>query len=180
MGNVDAMMYLGVLYGTGRGATWTATAMAWFRHAAEARTVSHVQHRSLYLQGLGVPKSYSEAMTWFGKAQSFGNAEAMFNVGVLYRDGLGVPVNYADAMKWFRRAAGEGDITAVNAIGVLYQQGLGVPVNYAESMSWYRRAADAGNDTAMYNVGVLLEGGLGVTRTATKPSNGIARQPRPK
>ena len=166
MGDVDAMMYLGVMYGTGRGVNLDyATAMAWFRHAADAENSQAMCNIGLlYLQGLGLPKSYSEAMTWFGKAASFGNAEAMFNVGVLYRDGLGVPVNYAEAMKWFRRAAGEGDITAANAIGVLYQQGLGVPVDYAESMSWYRRAADAGNDTAMYNVGVLWEGGLGVTQ----------------
>ena len=165
MGDVDAMMYLGVMYGTGRSVNVDyASAMAWFRHAADADNSQAMCNIGLlYLEGLGLPKSYREAMTWFGKAASFGNAEAMFNVGVLYRDGLGSPVNYAEAMKWFRRAAGAGEITAANAVGVLYQQGLGVPVDYAESMSWYRRAADAGNDTAMYNVGVLWEGGLGIT-----------------
>jgi TPR repeat protein len=164
IGDVDAMMYLGVMYGTGRGVGRDyAVAMDWFRRAAEAGNSQAMCNIGLlYLQGDGVPKSSTEAMSWFRKAAAFGNAEAMFNVGVLYRDGLGVPVDYAGAMKWFRTADGAGDITAPNAIGVLYQLGLGVSVDYGEAMNWYRRAAEAGSDTAMYNIGVLWESGLGV------------------
>ena len=90
IGDVDAMMYLGVMYGTGRGATVDyAAAMGWFRRAGDAGNSQAMCNIGLlYLQGLGSPKSYKEALSWFGKAAAFNNAEATFNVGVLYRDGL--------------------------------------------------------------------------------------------
>jgi hypothetical protein len=53
MGNVDAMMYLGVMYGTGRGVNLDyATAMAWFRHAADAENSQAMCNIGLlYLKG---------------------------------------------------------------------------------------------------------------------------------
>ena len=181
IGDVDAMMYLGVMYGTGRGVTADYQAARVVPQGGGRRKQpGHVQRWPSVPPGARPAENYSEAMSWFRKAATSGNAEAMFNVGVLYRDGLGVPVDYGEALNWFRKAAGAGDDIAANAIGVLYQQGLGVSVDYAEAMSWYRRAADAGNDTAMYNIGVLWEGGLGVARDRGRPSHGIARRPPPE
>jgi TPR repeat protein len=67
MGDVDAMMYLGVMYGTGRGVNVDyPSAMAWFRHAADADNSQAMCNIGLlYLEGLGLPKNYSEALSWF-------------------------------------------------------------------------------------------------------------------
>ena len=107
---VEAMMYLGVMYGSGRGVDVDLNASsAWFHHAADAGNSQAMCNIGLmYFQGMGQSKSYFEAMSWFRRSASFGNAEAMFNIGVLYRDGLGVPVDNAEAMRWFRKGPTPG------------------------------------------------------------------------
>jgi TPR repeat protein len=42
----------------------------------------------MYRDGSGVAKDYAQAMTWYEKATSQGNARAEQNIGSMYRDGL--------------------------------------------------------------------------------------------
>jgi TPR repeat protein len=163
-GDVEAMMYLGVMFGEGRGATRNyGSALNWFLKAAEAGNGQAMCNIGvLYFQGVGLPRNYTEALHWFVKSAVTGNSEAMFNIGAMERDGLGVPKSDAEALRWFLKAH-PGDVSATNAIGVFYQQGRAVERDYSEAMNYYRQAAGQGNSAAMYNIGVLYEGGLGVT-----------------
>jgi hypothetical protein len=165
-GNVDAMMYMGVMYGDGRGVSRNyGLALNWFLKAAEAGNGQAMCNVGvLYFQGVGLPKNYTEAMRWFVKSSTTGNSEAIFNVGVMLRDGQGVAANADEALKWFLKAD-LGYPAATNAIGVLYQQGKAVERDYTQAMDYYKRAAERGNVPAMYNIGVLYEGGLGVMRS---------------
>jgi len=180
IGNVEAMMYLGVMCGNGQGTPVNyEMAYAWFSKAADAGETQAMNNIGLCILRAAASSELSPGPELVSQGRRSGNGEAMFNTGVMYRDGLGVPVNNREAMKWFRRASEAGDLLGTNEVGVLYQKGLGVEVDYGEAMNWYRKAADSGSDSAMYNIGVLCEDGLGVTRTATWPSPGIAR-PAPR
>jgi len=91
---------------------------------------------------------HTGALLKWRDAAGKGNANAMFNIGVLYDQGQGVKQDYAEAMRWWRKAADKGVADAMSNIGVLYEQGQGVEQDYAEAMRWYRKAADKGHATA--------------------------------
>jgi len=78
MHDVRAMMYLGVMYGTGRGVTKDyGPALNWFLKAAEGGNSQGMCNVGiLYFQGVGLPQNYSEALRWFLKAASAGNSDA--------------------------------------------------------------------------------------------------------
>ena len=64
MGNVDAMMYLGVMYASGRGALVDyGAAMRWFRLASDAGNGQAMCNIGLlYFQGKGVVQNYLQAI----------------------------------------------------------------------------------------------------------------------
>ncbi|HCK7281810.1 tetratricopeptide repeat protein [Enterobacter roggenkampii] len=55
----------------------------------------------MYEKAEGIPQDYAQAMTWYLKAASNGNANAKKNIGNLYYYGKGVPQDYAKAMEWY-------------------------------------------------------------------------------
>jgi uncharacterized protein len=44
----------------------------------------------MYDNGTGVPKSDADAVAWYRKAAEAGNADGMYNLGVMLRHGWGV------------------------------------------------------------------------------------------
>jgi TPR repeat protein len=105
----------------------------------------------------------SEWTLWYRKARK-GDAEALYNLGLLYRDGKSVAQDHAEAMRWFQKAASQGSAVARYAIGRLYHLGLGVTQNYPEAAHWYRIAAEQGEADAQDHLGQLYAWGLGVPR----------------
>jgi tetratricopeptide (TPR) repeat protein len=76
-----------------------------------------------------------------------GNADAMYNLGVLL-EGRG---QGSEAAKWYWRAARTGDVDAMfNLAGVLEDLGKA-----AEATEWYSRAAEAGDVDARANLEML-------------------------
>ena len=49
----------------------------------------------LHEEGLGVKKSYPDAITWYQKAGDNGSAKAQHNLGILYFNGIGVEKDIA-------------------------------------------------------------------------------------
>ncbi len=78
-GNVDAMMYLGMMYAEGHGAGLNYTqAKNWFDRAAAAGNGQAMCNLGiLYYQGLGVRQQYTEALRWFRDAAADNNAQAI-------------------------------------------------------------------------------------------------------
>jgi len=80
-GNVYAMMYLGVMYGSGVGTEVNYTdSMAWFVKAAnlgDSQAMTNIG--LLYYRGLGQTQDYRQALSWFHKSAVLGNSEGMFN-----------------------------------------------------------------------------------------------------
>ena len=63
-------------------------------------------------------------MKWYKLAADKGDAEAMFNIGVLYVNGNGVTRDYKEAMKWFELAANKGVAEAKSALADLKSYGI--------------------------------------------------------
>ena len=59
-------------------------------------------------EGLGVPRSDSEAFGWFHAAAQNGFVAAQNNVGYMHENGRGVVQDYAKAAEWYREAADTG------------------------------------------------------------------------
>jgi hypothetical protein len=116
----------------------------------------------MYLEGLGVPQDYAQAISWYRKAAAQGDAHAQFNLGLMYDHGRGVPQDYAQAASWFSKAADQGDANAQFNLGLMYDHGRGVPQDYAQAISWYRKAADQGDADAQNNLGLMYYNGKGV------------------
>ncbi len=76
-----------------------------------------------------------------------GDADAMYDLGLMYDTGEGLPgnkPNYQEAFKWYKKAAEGGDVSAMYNVGVMYYLGEGQPgnkPNSKEAIKWYTKAA---------------------------------------
>lgn len=118
----------------------------------------------MYLDGIGVTQSYSEAAKWFEKAAAKGDMQSIYNLALMYSKGLGVQKNWQNAIKWFKRAALDGSIDAQFNLGIAYQTGTGVIKNEKEAYKWYEMAADLGDAEAQYKIGVMAAKGEGTPK----------------
>ncbi|OHC76346.1 MAG: hypothetical protein A3G18_08915 [Rhodospirillales bacterium RIFCSPLOWO2_12_FULL_58_28] len=67
---------------------------------------------SMWHKGLGAPRDYVKAFSYYTEAALMGDAKAQNNLGLLYRDGLGVKRNRIAALAWFMVAADDHDAIA--------------------------------------------------------------------
>lgn len=107
-------------------------------------------------------RNFSEALTWFRKAEAQGNLQAISNLGFMYYNGFGVPQSDSKAFEFYLKAAEKGNAGAQNNIGMMYSQGRGVKQDYKRACLWYKKAADQGDSTAQNNLGYMFENGMGV------------------
>ncbi len=74
------------------------------------RKVTHARNNlgTMYFNGDGVLRDYSEAVKWLRLAAGQGNVRAQTTLGVMYMKGFGLAQSYFDAVKWYRLAADQG------------------------------------------------------------------------
>lgn len=63
----------------------------------------------LYVDGLGVPQDYNQAVSWFERSAQQDYAKAQLNLGAMYGGGRGVKRDYVQAYKWLNICAAKGD-----------------------------------------------------------------------
>ncbi len=119
---------------------------------------------NVYEYGDGVPRDYSQAMTWYRKATDVFEPAAMGNLGVMYEAARGTTRDYYGAFNWYRKAAELGDRAGMYRLAGAYENGRGTTRDYYLAMQWHRKAADLGEPGAMTSVGWLYENGYGVQR----------------
>ncbi|GHT97104.1 hypothetical protein FACS1894116_14790 [Betaproteobacteria bacterium] len=122
-----------------------------FRKAAEqgnAEAQAQAILGGIYLAGLGVKQSDSEAFFWISKAAEQGDTDGQSLVGHMYREGRGVSQSDTDAAKWFGKAAEQGDSQAQLELGDSFAAGKGVKQSDTEAVEWFRRAAEQGDEDA--------------------------------
>jgi len=118
----------------------------------------------LYMKGLGVSQSYSEAAEYFIISYAEGHPDAALNLAQFYRQGLGVQKDPKEAFKWFKRAAEQGDVEGQYNVAVSLDKGDGVTKNAVAAFKWFRLSAINGHLDAQYNLGLKYALGEGVTQ----------------
>lgn len=164
-GDPEAQFKLGAGHADSLG---DAEAVTWLRAAAgQGHLVAQVTLASRYEGGIGVPRDYRRATSWYRLAAEQEVADppagpdtlervmilqmqaiAQYQLGGLYMKGLGVQENLMEAARWYRRAADHGVVPAQVMIGAMYADGRGMPQDYVQAHMWFNLAAARGNDDA--------------------------------
>lgn len=86
-----------------------------------------------------------EAVSWYKRAAAAGEADAMFNLGLLYSQGWdGEAASSEQAFFWFKSAAEAGDSEGMYMTGRCCLNGTGTEINGAEAAEWLKKALAAG------------------------------------
>lgn len=113
-------------------------------------------------------KDYESAISWYEKGASFGNSNAICELGYMYSRGLGVEQNYKKAYELYLNASNKGNTRAMVNIGSLYMNGNGVSKNPSTAASWYLKAANLGYPLALRYMGNCYRVGIGVQKNIQK------------
>jgi TPR repeat protein len=145
-GSTNAMVELGVIYGTGAGvAKDEAQARQLFERAAEAGNPRGVINLAA-LSG-GASADPARARELLAKAAAT-NAEAQYQLGLMLADGAGGPKDDAGARALFERAAAQNHAGALERMGAFAQEGRGGAKDSAAAKAYYERAAALGDEDA--------------------------------
>jgi len=117
---------------------------------------------TMYYNGNGVLKSYTEAFKWYEKSAKQGNAVAQLKLANMYAQAQGVKRNTDLAIHWYTLSATLGNAEAQNELGSCYSVGWGgLAKDYDKANMWFRRSAEQGFATAQYNLGFAYNHGDG-------------------
>ncbi len=89
------------------------------------------------------------AKEWYEKSAAKGDAEAMYNLGILY-------YNEGDkekAKEWYEKSASKGNAKAMNNLGIFYYN----KGDKEKAKKWLEKAVTKGNTAVMYNLGLLYD-----------------------
>lgn len=136
-------------------------AAQWFQLAAEQGSADAQNSLgTLYLNGIGIESSPSQAFGWFSRAAESGLREAHYNLGNLFYNGLGTARDEIQARKHLLTAAGAGHRPALRAMGYLYHL-CGGGQWAAWATHCFRQAAEAGDALSKYALALRLWHGHG-------------------
>jgi TPR repeat protein len=88
---------------------YSAAAKEWRPLAEKGDAPSQFNLGLLYVDGLGVPQDYNQALTWFERSAQQDYEKAQLNLGAMYGGGRGVKRDYIQAYKWLNVCAAKGD-----------------------------------------------------------------------
>jgi|GEM_PF-2897858 len=142
-GNVEAMHYLGTMYGGGYGVEqdWAKCIDLVGQAARAGNAAAQCYLGCCYAQGLGVPHDRDKAIEWLVKSANQGIGEATQQLLDLYQVGIG-----KRTVNQFRELAEAGDGKAQRIMGLCYYHGDGVKRDYDQAIEWLMKAADCYDD----------------------------------
>jgi TPR repeat protein len=136
-----------------------------YRHEADSGDPrAQVSLGVMYLEGLGVGKDETRAISWFHRAADQGAASGQIALAEAYVQGSGVMKDDVEAVKWYRKAAEQGNAHAQRVLGDMYAQGIGVAKDDVEAVKWYRKSAEQGNVVVQGDLGDRYATGRGVAK----------------
>jgi len=91
---------------------------------------------------------FEEAMKMFITLANQGDAQAMYNLGIMYMSGQGTPKNDKTAFDWYSKAAHSGHPDAINNVASFYWEGIGVEKNQQKALEYFKSAAEKGSAPA--------------------------------
>ncbi|EGB11451.1 hypothetical protein AURANDRAFT_21269, partial [Aureococcus anophagefferens] len=149
-GDVDAMPFLGEMYGNGLGVKLDKKKKErLYRMAADRGSAFAQYNLGTFLH---FEEKFEEAFRYYVLAANQGHTEGEHGLGYCYRLGRGTE----KAAKIYRRAVELGDVEAMRNLGFMYETGSGVKLDKKKAERLYRMAADRGDATAQFNLGAFL------------------------
>ena len=131
-----------------------------FAEGGSAKAQSYVG--SMYENGRGVGRSYTEAIRWFLMAAEQSDPFSQSHLGYLYEKGLGAACDEKVAAEWYAKAAEQGNDYGQARLASMYRDGRGVAQDFQQAANWFSKAADQGSTWAQVNLGLLYIKGQGV------------------
>lgn len=132
---------------------------SWLKHQAK-RGVTDAQSalgEVFYYGSRGFRRNLTKAAEFYEMGANRGDAQMLFNLGVVKLRGQGVNVNADEARDLLRKSAELGFAPAYNALG--YYE-LNMRQNKSGAVDYFRFAAEHGDRDGLYNYGFALENGL--------------------
>lgn len=99
--------------------------------------------------------NYATARHIWEVLAGLGNADALFNLGILAEDGLGEPKDMGKAEALYTAAANAGGFKAQYRLGMLYSSGGAIPRDEARARHYMGLAARAGDREAAARLAAL-------------------------
>ncbi|MGH8507971.1 MAG: tetratricopeptide repeat protein [Gammaproteobacteria bacterium] len=127
---------------------WSPVEITATRNSARAGDVrSQCLLGAIYASGSGGRKDARVSFAWYEKAASSGDADGLFNTGVMLVLGEGVARDVQSGLNRLRKAARKGNWMAAETLGQYYEFGLSPDVkpNRRIAKHWYRLAANFGS-----------------------------------
>ncbi|WP_083185015.1 tetratricopeptide repeat protein [Pseudomonas floridensis] len=118
----------------------------------------------ILLDGRGIQRDPSLAMTWFRFAADQGHAMARNMLGRCFEHGWGCTPEPARAALHYRKAAEQNLDWGLYNLGNLLATGRGVERDHHQAIACYRKAADLGHAKSMNLLGRYLEDGIATQR----------------
>ncbi|KAI8808882.1 hypothetical protein BJ742DRAFT_677372 [Cladochytrium replicatum] len=125
---------------------------------------SQVKLGECYQYGIGIEKSFVDALKWYRVAVENDYPHAHIRLGEMYLWGNGVELDRKTAFRHFQIAAEQGYALGQYLLGYCYQDGYGVKRDYEKSFQMYLLAAEQDLATAKADLGRCYEEGTGVER----------------
>lgn len=114
----------------------------------------------LYEQGIGVPKNFTLALSWYEKAGDAGSADGNFRAGLGYEVGMGTVSNLAKAVEYYEKAVAAEFPQAQHRMASLHMSGRGVPRDDAKGIDLLTKTARTGNGSAANELGYIYLNGM--------------------
>ena len=110
----------------------------WLKEAPE-NPDALLQMAGYYANGLGVTKSYKQALKYYRLAADVGSAEGLFYVGLMHQKGNGCKQDYGIARKCYTKAASMNYPRAFFQLGICSELGLGENPNPRKAERYYKK-----------------------------------------
>lgn len=163
-GDSDAQAILGSYYQLGAGVTRDDDKAAyWYRRAiSQGSAMARYRLATMAINGRASFDGHEAAQAIRDYADSYANADACADYGMLLLLGRFVPADAVGAIEWFRRSAEAGNSRGQYLLARAYFRGEGIQKDDVEAYRWARVAAEKGFPMAMTLAARLLHAGVGV------------------
>ena len=115
---------------------------------------------NMYINGYGVPKDISNALSYYRRASERHYTPALFTLALLYMDGTLVPQDVPLAHAYISKAAQAGDTEAMTTLALWYERGYFGQNMFERALYWYKKAARAGDTNAQTALSMFYAQGM--------------------
>ena len=128
----------------------------WLQQAAtQGHATAAYELASLYEAGLGVPKNFQQAKSYYELAIQQGHRNAHYNLALLYNNEQASFRNLQKARELMQTIAQQGDIEAQFVLATLFEsESYQATAQPAAAMHWLQSAANRGHGKSQFRLGM--------------------------